>query len=146
MHALWFFLLLVFQGLLFAWVYPWLVMPLVGLLMLATRKNPEKARALIWFVGAIGFLGTAYVLWGWAAYIAHLSHTFSSTPEVTHHWLYFVLGFFGCVAPLASMSAGEDNIGSVIHFYLTAIVFIVFCVWPAAATLLYGWLPTLFGQ
>jgi len=146
MHALKFFLLLVFQGFVFTWVYPLLIAPLMGFLMLSTRKNPEKVTPLIWFAIAIGFVGTAYVLWGWAGYIAHLSHSFSSAPDVTHHWLYFVIGFFGCTAPLSSMAAGEDNIGSTIHIFLTSIAFVVFSIWPVAATALYGWIPALFGR
>jgi hypothetical protein len=146
MHAFWFFLLLVFQGFAFTWVYPLLIAPLMGFLMLATRKNSEKVTPVVWFAIVIGFVGTAYVLWGWAAYIASLSHSFSSAPEVTHHWLYFVIGFFGCSAPLSSMAAGEDNIGSTIHIFLTSIAFIVFCIWPSAASALYGWVPALFGR
>jgi hypothetical protein len=45
----------------------------------------------------------------------------------------------GCVGPLASIDAGE-------RFFLTSIAFIVFCIWPIAATTLYGWLPALFGR
>jgi hypothetical protein len=146
MNLLKFFLLLLFQGLVFKWIYPLLIGPLMGLVMLAFRKDPGKLNAWAYLVMAIVFAGNAYVLWGWAAYIAHLSHSWSAAPEVTQHWLYFVIGFFGCVGPLASMAAGETNIGSAIHFCLTSIAFIVFCIWPVAATTLYGWLPALFGQ
>jgi hypothetical protein len=146
MNFLKFFLLLLFQGFIFTWIYPLLIAPLMGLIMLAFRKNPEKLNAWTWLMMAIAFAGTAYVLWGWAAYIAHLSQIWSAAPEVTQHWLYFVTGFFGCVGPLLSMAAGETNIGSVIHFYLTSIAFIIFCIWPVTATTLYGWLPALFGR
>jgi hypothetical protein len=146
MNALWFFLLLVFQGFVFTWICPFLLGPFMGLVMLAFRKNPDKVTAWTWFVMAIAFAGTAYVLWGWAAYIGHLSHSWSAAPEVTQHWVYFVLGFFGCVAPLSSMAAGEKNTGSAIHIFLTSIAFIVFCIWPVAATALYGWVPSLFGR
>src|SRR5438552_3314082 len=146
MNALKCFLMLLFQGFVFTWICPLLLGPFMGLLMLAFRKNPEKITPSKWFVTAIAFLGTAYLLWGWAAYIAHLSHSFSSAPEVTHHWLYFAIGFFGCTAPLSSMAAGEDNIGSTIHIFLTSIAFVVFSIWPVAATALYGWIPALFGR
>jgi hypothetical protein len=141
-----FILLLLVLGFVFKWIYPLLIAPLMGLVMLPFRKNPEKPSAWAWLVMAIVFAGNAYVLWGWAAYIAHLSHSWSAAPEVTQHWLYFVIGFFGCVGPLASMGAGETNIGTAIHFNLTSIAFIVFCIWPIAATTLYGWLPALFGR
>ena len=114
--------------------------------MLPFRKNPGKLNPWAYLVMAIVFAGNAYVLWAWAAYIAHLSHYWSAAPEVTHHWLYFVIGFFGCVGPLGSMAAGETNIGTSIHFFLTSIAFIVFCIWPMASTTLYGWLPALFGR
>ena len=144
-----FVLLLLFLGFVFKWIYPFVVMPFTLLLMLAFRKNPEnpgKLNVWAWLVMAIVFAGNAYLLWGWAAYIAHLSHSWSAAPEVTQHWLYFVVGFFGCVGPLSSMAAGETNVGTTIHFFLTSIAFIVFCIWPIAATTLYGWLPALFGQ
>jgi len=149
MNLLKFFLLLLFQGFVFKWIYPFLVMPFTGLLMLAFRKNPEnpgKLNAWAWLVMAIVFAGNAYLLWGWAAYIAYLSHSWSAAPEVTQHWLYFVIGFLGCVGPLWLMATGEMNIGTTIHFYLTSIVFIVFCIWPIAATTLYGWFPALFSR
>lgn len=93
----------------------------MGLVMLAFRKDPGKLNAWAYLVMAIVFAGNAYVLWGWAAYIAHLSYSWSAAPEVTQHSLYFVIGFFGWVGPLASMAAGETNIGTAIHFFLTSI-------------------------
>ena len=146
MTVLKFFLLLLFQGFVFTWVCPWLLAPFTGLMMLAFRQNPEKVTSGKWFVIALVFVGEAYVLWGWAAYVVHLFYNFSSVPEVTQHWLYFVLGFFGCVTPLFWMAAGENNVGSAIHILLTSIAFIVFCVWPVIATALYGWVPALLGR
>ena len=138
-----FILLLLFLGFVFKWIHPFLIGPLIGLVMLGFRKNAEKPNAWVWLVMVIAFAVNAYVLGGWAAYIAHLSHSWSAAPEVTQHWLYFVIGFFGCVGPLFSMAEGETNIGTAIHTYLTSIAFIVFCIWPIAATTLYGWLPVV---
>ena len=146
MTLLKFFLLLLFQGFVFTWMSPLLLGPWMGLIMLAMRKNPEKVTAWTWFVVAVAFIGTAYVLWGWAAYISYLAHIWSARPEVAQHWLYYVVAFFGCTAPLSSMAAGENNSGSAIHILLTSIAFVVFCVWPAAALALYGWVPVLFGR
>jgi hypothetical protein len=39
MNLLKFFLLLFFQGLVFSWIYPWLIAPSMGLVMLAFRKQ-----------------------------------------------------------------------------------------------------------
>lgn len=75
MTLLKFFLLLLFQGFVFTWICPLLLGPFMGMLMLAARKNPEKMTTGIWIVGGIAFIGTAYVLCGWAAYIAYLSRT-----------------------------------------------------------------------
>ena len=148
MHAIIFFLILVFQGFVFTWVCPLLMGPFLGLAVVADRAagdNPAR-RWMWWVVGPLLFAGNAYVLWGWAAYISLLTHSFSAAPEVSQHWLYYILGFFGCVSPLAAMSAGEDNAGSAIHFFLTALIIIVFCIWPVGVIALYGWTLALVGK
>jgi hypothetical protein len=147
MTLLKFILLLVFQGFVFTWICPFLHGPFLGLAMLALRKTKdEKIRGWTWLVLALAFAGTAYVLWGWAAYVAWLAHSWSVTPEVTQHWLYYVIGFFGCVSPLSAMAAGERNTGSSVHILLTSVAFVVFCIWPVTAIGMYGWLPALFGK
>jgi hypothetical protein len=104
-----FILLLLFLGFALTWIYPFLIAPLLGLLALPFRKNPEKRNVWVYLVMAIIFASNVYLLSGWAAYIAHLSHSWSAAPEVTQHWLYFVVGFFGCVVPLLSMGDGAHE-------------------------------------
>ena len=142
MHIIIFILILVFQGLVFSWVSTFLLGPFLGLAVITSRvagDNPAR-RWMWWLVGPLIFAGNAYVLWGWAAYVARLTHSWSAAPDVTQHWLYYILGFFGCVSPLSAMAAGEDNTGSAIHIFLTAFAFITFCIWPVTAFVLYGWI------
>jgi hypothetical protein len=147
MTLLKFILLLVFQGFVFSWISTLLLGPFLGLFMLAFRsENTEKISVWKWIVIAVVFAGNAYVLWGWAAWIAYLAHTWSARPEVTQHWLYYIIAFFSCVGTLSSMAAGENNSGSGIHISLTSFMFIVFCIWPVTAMALYGWLPALLGK
>ena len=147
MHIILFFIILVIQGFLFSWLSTLLMWPFLGLAVLTSRiagDNPSR-RWMWWVIAPIIFAGNAYVLWGWAAHVSLLTHRFSTAPEVSQHWLYYIFGFFGCVAPLSSMAAGENNSGSVIHINLAALAFIIFCIWPATIFALYGWILALVG-
>ena len=147
MHIILFFIILVIQGFLFSWLSTFLMWPFLGLAVLTSRivgDNPAR-RWMWWVIAPIIFAGNAYVLWGWAAHVSLLTHRFSTAPEVSQHWIYYIFGFFGCVAPLSSMAAGENNSGSVIHINLAALAFIIFCIWPATIFALYGWILALVG-
>jgi len=148
MHVLLFAIILVFQGFVFSWVSPFLMSPFMGLAAVTSRfSGDNSARMWMWWVVApLIFAGNAYILWGWAAYVSILTHSWSALPGVTQHWIYYILGFLGCVAPLSAMASEENNSGSVIHINLAALAFIIFCIWPVAIFSLYGWILLLVGK
>lgn len=149
MNLLFFFLGLALLGYIFTWVFALLMAPVYGLVMLAARRGNENAiqRPSTWLLMAFSFAANAYVVWGWAAYVAFYIRNWSSSPEVTQHWLYYLVGFFGCIAPLTYMASKDTGAtGSSIHIFLTVVAFIAFCIWPSAAHALYGWVPALFGK
>lgn len=148
MHLLVFTLIVIFQGLVFTWICPFLMGPLLGLFAIASRIAGKEGtnRWILWIVAPLAFAGNAYVLWGWAAYLSLFTHHWSAAPEVSQHWLYYTIGFFGCAGPLSSMAAGDRNVGSAIHICLASLAFIAFCIWPYAATAIYGWVLAIFGR
>lgn len=150
MNLFFFFLTLAICGYIFTWVFPLLMSPVLGLFMLASRRGADEnavQRPSTWFLMAFAFAVNSYVVWGWAAYVAFYIRNWSSSPQVTQHWAYYLLGFFGCIAPLTYMASKDTGkTGSSIHIFLTAVAFITFCIWPTAAHALYGWLPALFGK
>jgi hypothetical protein len=149
MNIITFILTLLLLGFAFTWVFPLLMGPVLGLIMLTSRKSGDDAppKSSTWVLLVAVFAANAYLLWGWAALVAHLTQSWSATPDVTQHWLYYITGFLGCVSPLASMAAHDTGeTGSSMHIFLTSVAFIVFCIWPVAAIILYGWLPALFGK
>jgi hypothetical protein len=50
-----------------------------------------------------------YIVLGWAAFCVSLVHNFIAKPGVVHSWIYYVLAFFGCGAPLNDRSPESTN-------------------------------------
>jgi hypothetical protein len=128
MNLLWLLLLLTLAGLLFMWAEPFLVMPLV--LPLALFKNEKNP--LVYVIGAIGMLWQMYVLLAWCILALFFTIAFSTKPGVQHHWMYFVLGFFGCLSPIAGMARYDrepdraTSLKQSVAFILVGCAFIAF--------------------
>ena len=97
MNLLWLFLVLTLSGLLFMWAEPFLVMPLA---LFKNEKNP-----LVYVILGVGMLWQMYVLLAWCVVAVLFTTAFSAKPEVQHHWMYYVLGFCGCLAPIQVMAS-----------------------------------------
>jgi hypothetical protein len=132
MNLLWFFLALTIAGLLFMWVEPFLVMPLI--LPLALFKNEKHP--LVYVISAVGMLWQMYVLLAWCIVALFFTLAFSAKPSVEHHWIYYVVGFFESVSPIAAMAAYDrepDKATAQKHFgamVLVAVSFIAFAIVP----------------
>jgi hypothetical protein len=50
-----------------------------------------------------------YVVLGWAAFCVAMAHVFIAKPGIVHWWIYYVLAFFGCGAPLNESTRGSTN-------------------------------------
>jgi hypothetical protein len=103
MNLLWFFLVLSIAGALFMLAEPFLVMPLV--LPLALFKNEKNP--MVYVIGAVGMLWQMYLLLAWCIVALFFTVGFSTKPEVQHHWMYYILGFCGCLAPIQEMASHD---------------------------------------
>ena len=140
-----FFFVLFVAGFIFRFVYPFVILPLFGFVLLTNRKlltqggdgleSPRLSPAGVIGI-AVGFLGSAYVVCGWAAWGASLTVHYSQLPDVAHHWLYYVVGGCLCLGALASMEDAENNSP---HSLFAMIAFIIFCIWPSLMQWPYGW-------
>ena len=140
-----FFFVLFLAGFVFRFVYPFVILPLFGFVLLTNRKlltqggdgleSPRLSPAGVIGI-AVGFLGSAYVVCGWAAWGASLTVHYSQLPDVAHHWLYYVVGGCLCLGALASMEDAENNSP---HSLFAMIAFIIFCIWPPLMQWPYGW-------
>jgi hypothetical protein len=101
MNLLWLFLILALGGLLFMWAEPFLVMPLV--LPIALFKNEKNP--LVYIIGVVATLWQMYVLLAWCIVALFFTMGFSTKPGVQHRWMYYVLGFLGCLAPIQGMAS-----------------------------------------
>jgi hypothetical protein len=132
MNVLWLFLLLTIAGLLFAWAEPFIVMPLV--LALALFKNEKNPLARV--IAAVGMLWQMYVLLAWCIVALFFTAAFSAKPAVEHHWMYYVIGFFGCLSPIGVMASYDrepDKATAVkqsVAMILVAVGFVAFAVVP----------------
>ena len=163
-----FFLASLLASFIFPTAFLFLMLPAVGIVIAAVAVKgetavQEKPPTLLLFSA---FAMSAYVLWGWAAFMSRLAGYYAANPEATHGWLYYVLGFFFCMSPLAYMAIlmvpaseyydgfffcmsplaymaskeRDDESLAGCHTVLVAIAFVVFSVWPVSAHWLYGWL------
>jgi hypothetical protein len=137
MNLIWLFLVLALVGFVFAKVEPLLVVPAMApLALFKTHKTP-----LFYFFAALGWLWQIYVVLAWCTLALMLTSMFSGRPTVEHHWIYYVMGFFGCLAPISFMLSFDrdrdrelDPMREVQQFLtltLTAAGFIGFAVMPS---------------
>jgi len=88
------------------------------------------------------FLVSVYILSGWSAYVASRALVYSSSPGVTHKWVYYVVGFFLCHGPLgfmASKEGPEAGPQSCLFITIAMVMYILFSIWPTLMFWPYGW-------
>jgi len=145
-----FFIGLLIVSIFFPFVYSWLSIPLLGLmaLLVGVREKREggKRGGLLSFISyplmGVIFLANLYILLGWVAYVASRALVYSSAPEVSHKWIYYVVGFFLCHGPLgfmASKEGPEASSQSCLFIMIAMIMYILFSIWPTLMFWLYGW-------
>jgi hypothetical protein len=136
MNVLRFVVCLFFVGIVFRWVEPFLVMPALGLVSLAARRNN---RPLFYLAAAFGWLWQVYIVLLWCLSVVGLTKLFMSLPtaEHQHPWIFYLLGFIGCWLPFAYMLSFERSEDSVTNFKrwaglpLVAAGFIGFVLFPS---------------
>ena len=77
-------------------------------------------------------LGEIFLQTGWTAYCADSTLRFAGSPEATHRWPFYALGFLICQIPLARIARREEEIS-----FLTALrsivpmgMYVSFCLYP----------------
>jgi hypothetical protein len=118
MHLLWLIVVLILTGIIFAFAQTLLVIPTFLLVAALWRRQRNsvagKPKVLFYSAGAINYVWSLYILLGWCAFSAMLTDWFIfetvdpyawQSSVVVHRWLYYVVGFFGCLAPVCFMAS-----------------------------------------
>ena len=127
-------------------VFPFLLMPGTGLLMMLTKRmeqNPDSGPILLFYIGAgINYIYSMYLITAWAAYCAYKVVYFVNAPIVEYTWIYYGMGFIACYGLLGSMAVKEGSeigFATMTGIFLGAISFIVFLIWPTLINPLHWW-------
>lgn len=105
MNLVWLVLVLALAGFVFTNVEPLLVVPaLAPLLLFKTHRHP-----MFHFFAALGWIWQIYVVLAWCVLASFLTARFNMRPPVGQHWMYWVVGFFGCLAPITFMLSFDRN-------------------------------------
>ena len=78
---------------------------------------------------------------GWSAFLAPVIHNFSAGASIWMTIILYAVGLVSCY--VACVIVGAFYLGAIYRFVnpiLALVSFIVFSVWPTAATVMYGWL------
>jgi hypothetical protein len=127
-----------------------LMVVLAPFALVARKESAVAIVGIPMLVVAIAF--QAY-FWGlWAAFCSATAVKHSAMPEVSHHWLYYVIGFGFCVAPLGWLASKERMMsqttedaraverGASQYSLIAIVAFIVFSVWPSLSEWPYSWI------
>ncbi len=142
MNLLWLFLTLVITGFIFMKAVPFLVMPIVAPIgFLASRFKNEK-NPLVYMMGAVGMLWEMYLLLAWCIVALFFTVAFSAKPAVQHHWMYYLLGFCGCLAPIQAMASYDrdaDTATTLKQLFALVVVAVAFIVFQLLPYLMLPW-------
>ena len=159
MNFVWFALGTLALSLLFVLVFSAvsvaLALGLVGVAKLTDNK------AVLYPLGAVAMLISAFVILWWDAYVAARTVLSSSRESVSFPWLYVVVGLLGASSPLWYL-AGKERLldardreapsrgkqsSQLIFIALSAIGFLAFYFFPPLMFSTYGWfLDWWFGK
>jgi hypothetical protein len=92
-----------------------------------------------------GLLVSGFCQVGWSAFVAPIVHNFIAGAPLWVVVIIFAIGVFSCY--VASVILGAFYMGGIyrmVNSILAFVSFIVFSVWPAAGTTIYGWFFDLF--
>jgi hypothetical protein len=152
MNFLWFLGLLTIGAVLAPFIFSLFMMPLLGLLWLASHLPASftRTRAFGYPVGGALFIVQA-VYWGfWAAWCSSTAAG-SAQSHTIIGWLYYIIAFAFCAAPIQWLTEKEaaasptlqeksDVLRGARRYRVVALLaFVVFSLWPASRRFLYGW-------
>jgi hypothetical protein len=87
-----------------------------------------------------GLVVSGFCQAGWSAYVAPIIHNFVAGAPVWMVIILYVVGVVSCwVASVIVAAFYMGGIYRMVNMILAIVSFIVFSVWPAAGTTIYGW-------
>ena len=88
-----------------------------------------------------GLVVGGFLQLGWSAFLAPVIHNFAAGASIWIKVILYIVGLVSCY--VACIIVGAFFMGAIYRFVnpiLALVSFIVFSVWPAAGTVMYGWL------
>lgn len=127
-----------------------LMVVLAPFALVARKESGTTIAAIPMLVVAVAFQAYFWGLWGGFCSATAIKH--SAMPDVSHHWLYYVVGFGFCTAPLSWMASKERMMsqtaeeargverGASQYSLIAIAAFIVFSIWPSLSEWPYSWI------
>ena len=136
-------------------IFAFLVTALLAPLALVGRKNSVALITAV-AIPQIILAGVVQIyFWGlWAAFCSAMAAKYSVMPEISHHWVYYVVAFLCCTAPITYMESREiaaaENAseasstrrGTSVYRAIAIAAFVVFSIWPSLYSWPYSWVLT----
>jgi len=155
MNFIKFFFLLLIAGLPAIFLFSFGVIAFLAPLALFAKSEKPPVVAMVPFMILAGAF-QIYFWGGWSAFCVAVAYNFTSKPEVTWDWLYFVTGFFQSTALIEWLSYKERMVrtaedqrsiqsGTMWYSLVAIAAYIVFAIWPHLMNAPYGWFLRLIG-
>jgi hypothetical protein len=129
---------LIITGVIYAKLHPFLVLPAMASVALFLRRG--KTTPLFYVVATLGWLWQLYVVFAWCVFALLITRKCALQPTVVHRWIYYIIGFGGCLAPIIYMMSFDppgdqiEDLKFTVIVSLTAAAFISFACFPSLAT------------
>jgi hypothetical protein len=129
-----------------------LITALLAPLLLVARKESMALVAAVGILVAVVAGASQIYFWGlWAAFCSATAAKYSAMPEISQHWVYYLVAFMACTAPLSylasqevaaaqnSAEANNTRRGTAMYGVIAIVAFIAFSVWPNLYSWPYSW-------
>lgn len=89
----------------------------------------------------ISNLYNSYVMTAWAAFCVYFTMLYIHNNDISHAWIYYILGFMACGGTLVQMARGEapDAFATNLAIIVAPVAFIIFAIWPVGIYYLHWW-------
>jgi hypothetical protein len=148
--------ILLFSGFLAVFIFSVGLMACISPMALFTKSDgPLKIVTLLLLV--IAGIYQIY-FWGlWSAFCVAMTIKFTNKPEVTWHWLYWIMGFLWCTSLIGWLAHKEKQSsqsheevrgiqkGTTLYSIIAIVSFLVFSFLPSFMSPTYGWALKAFG-
>lgn len=89
----------------------------------------------------IANLYNSYIMTAWAAFCVYFTMLYIQNNDISHAWVYYILGFMACGGTLSQMARGEapDAFATNLAVIVAPVAFVVFAIWPSGIYYLHWW-------